>query len=559
MKPYLLCFLLISLIAHVLSSSHSEAPGTAKKPSSDITDFYMFRSYETGKTDKLILAMGVSGLQNPYAGPNYYTFSDQHYFEFHLSCDLTSGDSAHVFQFFFGGRFNGQGTASYTSDYDYEQPCNTGAGNPSNQRSIALPIANRNVDIALKVAGVVVDDNGNVNEGALNFLESYSINYYTNIAADSYPDGVNPDAVLTRGASAISTFDVPFTYVGEKSFSSTDNYESYARSKIYTTNAFLPCAGLPDQSVKVFAGPRAEPFFIDLGRVFDIVNLVPIVPDGVKNCAENNDIARHNVNYIVMEVPICAVQCGTGDNNIIGGWVGVRELLHDADNTHIAGQLTNRFGNALINELIIGIGDKQLWNYEHPYQEIDFQEYYYYPTFPAILQALFNVPAPNVPDTGRIDLWELLAKGIPGLNRYAAGVPTPMDMQRLNLGSLTDTQDYNGLGVIGGDTAGYPNGRRFFDDVVDITLRAAMGVLCGPGFNGGFGCTPDDAPVYNVAFGDGVGADIDTYSTRSFPFLYPPHPGSVVNPHPHRCSSASVFALNSLVLLVLAALYVFIF
>jgi hypothetical protein len=174
----------------------------------------------------------------------------------------------------------------------------------------------------------------------------------------------------------------------------------------------------------------------------------------------------------------------------------------------------------LVNEVVIGLKDKNLFNRANPTQDSGLATYVTNPALPEILEILFGTQAPN--NFPRTDLVAAFATGVQGLNFLSDGLPH--EYQRLNTSiAVTPKAGQNNLGVLGGDNAGFPNGRRPGDDVVDIELRVAMGVLCHA-FPGVF-CTPADAPAGNLPFTDGALQDASQFDD-TFPYLRTPLAGS---------------------------------
>jgi len=187
-----------------------------------------------------------------------------------------------------------------------------------------------------------------------------------------------------------------------------------------------------------------------------------------------------------------------------------------------------------VNEVLIGLPDKDYWNQVGPDKEATFLKYYQYPTLPAILDLLFraainsalgtnltNIAPTNFP---RADLVAIFLTGIPGVNQISTNTTGYHDLLRLNTNiTATPAATQNSLGVIAGDNAGYPNGRRPIDDVIDISLRAVMGVVCHLPLGV---CTPAQAPVGNAALTDGVPSTASDYSV-TFPYLVTPINGDV--------------------------------
>jgi len=291
------------------------------------------------------------------------------------------------------------------------------------------------------------------------------------------------------------------------------------------------CAG----TGRVFVGQRAEPFSINLGKIFDLINFIPIdgaapssFPGGITNDKANNVIRWLNIVSFIVEVPTKCVT-GTG-NGVIGSWTATRSILGNRQKS--------RMGNPLVNELLIGLPDKDKWNRRKPSQDGLLNKYIAYPTFPAIINALFLAPVNSVlkqnfadlapTNFPRTDLQAIFLTGLKGINQLS--VPPNggyVEMLRLNTSIPPTAQaSQNTFGVIGGDSAGYPNGRRPGDDVIDITLRASMGVLCGKNFSAFGFCTPTQAVINNAALIDGAPISANDF-VNAFPYLNNPTPGSL--------------------------------
>jgi hypothetical protein len=311
----------------------------------------------------------------------------------------------------------------------------------------------------------------------------------------------------------------------------------------------------------VFAGQRADAFAVNLGGAFDSVNFVPIegdsapgagdgkgFPGGITQNREHDEIVgKKNVDTLAIEVPIA---CLTGaGNGVIGAWTTSslpQARLLDPSPSYAAPALqggayvqVSRLANPLVNELVIGLPKKDLFNGSKPSGDAVLADYVTNPTFPAILDILFRAPVNATLGTNianlapsnfpRNDLVATFLTGIATLNQLKT--VTPSEIMRLNTAiNPTPQASQSTFGVVGNDLAGYPNGRRPGDDAVDITLRVAMGRLCYPvpiaGTQTDLGlCKTTDAPVGNVAFTDG--APISAMDVQNaFPYLNPPIPGS---------------------------------
>jgi len=476
----LICTALLILAAAIVAingSSHSEAPGTAQTPQTDITDLYAFRSYETGRDAFVTIVMNVNPRQTGYGGPNYFALDDKFYYEINVDN-------------------NGDGEADIIYRFD---PHNELANSPT---GIALNVGGAINPVALKFVGPIsAGDNSN-----LNFLEFYRLHVVQG--------GVTQDATTAAGAT---DFVKPFDYAGNKTFA---DYNAYANQYIYDVN--LPGCGTQG---RVFVGQRAESFSINIGKIFDLVNFVPLdasaFTGGIAQDANNNVIAGSNIDSFVLEVPTsCIIGAGNG---VIGVWGTSRSKRTDRQKS--------RLGNPLVNELFIGLKDKDRFNKRTPNQDGLLQGYIQYPTFPAILDLLFRDAINGALGTSystiapinfpRADLVAVFLTGVPGLNQLLNGVQ--VEYLRLNTSyPVTDAATQSSLGVIGGDAAGFPNGRRLGDDVIDIALRAAMGVLCHAGLGV---CDPSQAVVGDKPFTDGAPIAATNFSL-AFPYLNLPKSGS---------------------------------
>ena len=258
--------------------------------------------------------------------------------------------------------------------------------------------------------------------------------------------------------------------------------------------------------IKVFAGTTDDAFWIDLGGTFDTVNLRSSVAPGVLSAAQDaadqnfaaNTVSGYAVNTLAIEVPVNLltrtgrVEPATSPAATIGVWgttsrprVSVRRNIHGIPNRSGQFRQVQRMGNAFINELIIGTGSKDRFSMDEPANDSQFASFFTDPALPRVLNALTGgvlaIPAPP-----RVDLRPLVRYVLP---IAAAGTPMgPLaDMLRLNTGvAPTPYDSASRLGLLAGDKAGYPNGRRVFDDVTDISLRVVGGgVLAAPfrGFN----------------------------------------------------------------------------
>ncbi len=271
-----------------------------------------------------------------------------------------------------------------------------------------------------------------------------------------------------------------------------------------------------DGGIKVFVGQRADPFFADLGHIFDLL--------GVVNPGENY-LAGLNVSSIVLQVPISTLK-GPNDS-IIGLWTTAARKKTTVLNTDGTKSETgswvqvSRLGMPLVNEVVIPLGKKDLFNATvlTPSSDGQFLSYVTTPELAALFVALGIDP--NAPTTNRNDLVAVFLTGLSGLNQPAGVVAS--EQLRLNMAippTHSDPNQVNRMGVLGGENDGFPNGRRPGDDVVDIAMQVVDGILCQPG--GPFPqCRPNDV---NPALGDGVNTTDKPFQT-SFPYLADPFRG----------------------------------
>lgn len=499
-----------------LASSHREAPGITETPKVDSTDFYMFRSYEPGRQDYVTFIANYQPFQLPGGGPNYYTLDPDAVYNIHVDSD---GDAVEDLTFQF-------------------KPINF----LQNGRGVTLNVGGKTLPIPLRHVGPITSNL----DPDLSEIEGYTL---TLIRGDQRSGSRQP-VVKTNGEA---TFSKPADYFGQKSF---PDYAGYANSFITAIN--IPGCGTPG---RVFVGQRAEGFAVNLGASFDLVNYVPIegdsapgandgrgFPGGIRQNRANDDlVGKKNVTSFAIEVPISCLR-GSG-NGVIGGWqtaaLPQARVLDPAptyttpDQQGGAFVQVSRLSHPLVNELVIGLPDKNLFNAVPPTADAAVADYVTNPTFPAILNVLFRGPVnatlgANIPDLApnnfpRADLVATFLTGVATLNQQA--VVRPAEIMRLNTAvPVTARERQSPAGVVGDDLAGYPNGRRPGDDTVDITLRVAMGRLCHPvpinGTQTSLGlCAPSNAPVGTVAFTDGAPLSAADFQ-NVFPYLNTPLAGA---------------------------------
>ena len=449
-------------------SSHREAPEIASDPVADNTDVYAFVSPDAPDTVTLI-ANFIPG-QDPAGGPNFYRFGDSVLYSINIS--NSPGANADIsFQFRFKTDIQSQTTFLY----------NTG------------PIMS------------LTDPNWNLRQ-------LYSV---TRVQGDKTD-------VLGMNMST------PPCRIGPRS---TPKYDDLANAAIHN---------LPG-GIKVFAGQRADPFWVDLGSIFDLGDLRPfqnlhLIPSPAANGV--NELQGFNVHTIAIQVPISqltstgAKPSGVMDSNAtIGVWATANRQQSRVWNMGSPPSdmgpwiQVSRLGNPLVNEVLIPLWSKDLWNQTPVNGESQFLQYYQTPELQKLLPVLYpgvfpNLAALNMP---RADLVAILLTGIPtgvvpGFQNYTGS--TQADMLRLNV-AVPPTAQPNPIGLVAGDAAGFPNGRRLVDDIVAIELRAIAGVtlpLVAPNYK------PDDAAGQ---LKDGTTPSPTSPFLSSFPYVGTPYEGYV--------------------------------
>jgi hypothetical protein len=469
------------------ASSHSEAPLISQDPRADNTDLYAF--VDPTDTSKVTIIANYIPLEAPASGPNFYSFDDNVLYEIKID---NNGDGVPDigYQFRFTTKTVDPNTFLYATG------------------PITLPgYANWNRPQTYTVTMVHFDKQGNPIGGP--------------------PGPGNPNKPVVLG----SDVPTPPDNVGPRS---TPNYDSLAAAAVTDLG----------NGVKVFAGQRDDPFFVDLGSIFDLGGLRPfnpfhLIPLG--SSAGVDALKNYNTHTIAIQVPISQVAPSPASPTIgiyaTASRQKERVLQKDAKvDYHGPWVQVSRLGNPLINEVLIPLGQKDYWNGEDPWNDSQFATHYTSPELAGITNLLYGAPPGGHPGgalqpidtTGRTDLSLILLTGVPGLNYTGS---TQADLLRLNTaikpgplgacpGGVASTVAPDRLGVLAGDLCGYPNGRRLGDDVIDIDLRAiAQGY--GSFLNNAFGL-PNKSP--NNLVGDGVdGNDVPFMTT--FPYVASPHQG----------------------------------
>ena len=393
------------------AASHREAPLIANDPPADITDFFMFRSTQPGQDDKVDLIMDVIPGEEPSAGPNYYNFDPSVAYTFHVD-NNTDGKADDIeFEFRFKSELRG--------------------------------IVN---DAGLPLSYVALPPITTLDGAGLGLRQHYSIT----MIKDGKRTVISPMTDKIAVPSNVGPRTMP-------------NYDGLAAQGMYDLGG----------GIKVFAGQRDDPFFIDLGAAFDTLNL---------RSPGTDMLSGFNVNTIALEVPASLLTKdhrapGLTAYSKLGAYASTSRprvtVRGRGGNSLGLGQFVQvqRLANPLVNELIIGTKDKDLWNSLEPEQEGRFLDYYTNPRFALALSIVFGAVVPSTP---RQDLVNALLKYSPTDKRIS-------ELLRLNLNSAPG--------------ASWPNGRKPSDDVTDTAIQ----VVGGPAFAGaGDNVSANDKVLPNV-------------------------------------------------------------
>jgi len=471
----------------VQASSHREAPLIKLDPTADNTDVYAFRSTETGRSGYVTLIANFIPFEEPAGGPHFYRFDDNAVYKIKID-NTGTGNEAITFEF----RFQ------------------TTIVNPNTILGQAAP--NQALGGSAGVAPLIKS----ITDLNYNEPQTYSVKMVTGGVSKGIDD---PSIGFDLG----DNFLVPPDNIGSRT---TPNYEATFGQAAVSQITF-PQSGLTG---RVFAGQRAEGFYIDVESIFDTVNFHSLTDTGGIDTT-----AGFNVHSIAIEVPIQvltrngSVPTSVNDPNaVIGVWSTVERRAFTRRGRVTSAQVS-RLGSPLVNELVIPDGLKDSFNASSPTVDILAAPFVLDPQLPKIMAVEFGaagIPV-NVPPPPRNDLVAIFATGIPagvvpGFQNFLSD-GAPHEYLRLNV-AIPPSASPNRLGLIGGDPAGFPNGRRPLDDAVDIALRAMMG---GTPINPN---TPGAATnPFNVAPNNTVGDGVDHPSVPfldHFPYLGVPSAGN---------------------------------
>jgi len=446
-------------------SSHREAPAISQDPVADNADTYAFVSPDDPSTVTIIT--NYVPLEGPPGGPNFFEFGDDVLYSIYIDND---GDALPDIEY----RFRFRTTLQNPNTFLY----NTG------------PI-------------------GSLTDPSWNKRQLYSVS-----------------VVRSGGRSESLGVDLacPPCNIGPRS---TPHYDGLAAAAVH----HLP------SGETVFAGQRNDGFFVDLGAIFDLGDIreiqnLHLIPSPAGTSVD--PLKSLNIHTIAIKVPISKLtRNGSAPNDpaaaaaVLGIWGGAsrrKVQVRDGYETRESGPWVqvSRLGNPLFNEVIVPVGEKDRWNSLDPVADVGFEKYVNQPELAKLLPVLYPGAFPNLAaySANRADLHAILLTGIPGgivpgFQNFTG--PKPADMLRLNV-AIPPSGSPNALGVVGGDLAGFPNGRRVFDDVVSIELKAVAGATI-----------PLVDSSYTV---DGAVGAVSSYLSpgadryqSTFPYLGTPHDG----------------------------------
>jgi hypothetical protein len=463
------------------AANHREAPITALDHKADITDVYAFRSYPVGPEPKVTLILAVDPLLEPANGPTLFPFDPDILYEIKVDNDNDARADV-TFQFQFQTEFRAPGLFTAVAGFE----------NGANEPGGGGPVVPPQIDT--------------FQSGGLNLRQTYTVTMVRG-------GGSTP---ITNAGGA------PFFAVPNNAGPRTMDYQALFNLGTYTLR----------NGMSVFAGTTDDAFWIDLGAAFDTANFrtlgsgVPGVLTPTEDAANANfasdTVSGYAVNHIAIEVPV-RLLTRTGNvepANSVAATIGVwgttsrrAVTLRQSPFSSISygdWRQVQRMGNPLINELLVGIGSKDRFSMDQPRNDVQFASFFLDPVIARVVEALYG-GALSIPDAPRNDLLPLV-KYLPPI--AAANTPEgPIaDLLRLNTGvPPTNPATASRLGLLAGDGAGFPNGRRLIDDVTDITLRVGVGgVLAAPfpGYN----------PEVNGRLGDGVNVNDAPY-LAAFPYV----------------------------------------
>jgi hypothetical protein len=436
-------------------------------------------------------------LQDAYGGPNYFTLDSEALYEINLD---NNGDAKEDLTFQFRFKNDLAGGDGFKLDVG--------------GKMVAVPLVN--------IGPITAADTSK-----LNVLETYTVK----LVRGTRRNASAMDVTNAMGGAAV--FKKPTDYIGTKTFGPPPGYANYAAAHVYNIN--IPgCT----TAGRMFVGQRAESFAVNLGTIFDLINAPAAVVVGGNTAMGRNlvpsTIAGKNITSIALELPIACIK---GDKDVVAGWTTASLRQARVLNPRATYRLpaleggawtqVSRLSTPLVNEVVIGLKDKDRFNASEPKDDAQFADYVTNPTLPALIEVLFGSAGVMAPKKfPRADLVAAFLTGVDMVNkngstaemlRLNTALPaTPKGMQNALGAAFCFVQGALKLDNPGCDPAGFPNGRRPGDDTVDIALRVVMGYLLPMA----------DAPSGQLGFTDAVLQD-DSQFDAAFPYLRTPSPGAM--------------------------------
>ncbi len=499
------------------AASHREAPITALDHKADITDVYAFVSYDD--PNKVTLIMDVDPLLEPSNGPNYFPFDEDITYAIRVDNNNDAVEDV-VFEFRFQTEVRAPGLFTGFAGVG------TGLTAPANSPAPVAP------GTPLVPPAITALD-GDGSQG-LSLRQTYTVSMLRRQGQRMVRTDLGGGRRLIALPSNVGPRTMP-------------DYPALFEQAVFSL----------DGGVKVFAGTVDDPFWIDVGAVFDTLNFRPSVfspnPPGVLSAAQDGDddtnfapdnLSGFNVNSMAIEVPITMLtstgaKVGPADPAATIGVFGttsrprvaIRRSPRAGESERrdfIRGSRAvtqvQRLANPLFNELIIGTGSKDKWSLSQPRDDAQFADFALDPLLARVLNAVYRealpIPAPPRQDLLILVKYQNFVNLVGSLGGFTPptvqGADPVADLLRLNTGiPATPLAQQSRLGPLGGDFAGWPNGRRVTDDVTDVATRAVAGVLAGDAFN--------DPP--HSRLGDGVNANDVLPYRETFPYVKPAHSG----------------------------------
>jgi len=473
---------IVLAVAAILIFAAASASAAPIEHEGKISDVFAFRSYDGGSTPRVTLILCLDPFQEPAEGPGWRPFDPEVLYEIKLDNNNDAVEDI-VFQFRFATeqRLPNLSTAYFGAGTGINAPSNSPAPVPPGTLIVPPQITS-------------------FSSPGLGQRQSYTV------------------TMIKSGVATPLTGAGPFLAVPPNVGPRTINYGALFAAAIYTTT-------LPD--VRVFAGNVDDPSWGDRGGFFDTLNsvipayvLTPVQDAQLANSASDT-LSGFAVNAIAIEVPVSlitrtgAVEPASSTAATIGVWGATSRPRLTARRAPLPSQSSGSFsqvdrrGNPLTSELVIGTGVKERFALDQPKNDSQFASFFLDPALARIFNALTG-GALAIPTPPRLDLLPLVTYAPPIAAPGTTAGPVA-DLLRLNTGvSPTMLASASRLGLLGGDPAGYPNGRRLFDDGFDVALRlVAGGILAGPPFS---------TSAVNSRLGDGVNVN-DTFYRTSFPYL----------------------------------------